>query len=227
MLESHLAGRVHLSFEDGEALGTAGALGHLRDWIAGRPVLVVNGDTWCPQSMEVLLDGWDGERIRVLVAGTRLVRGRRAGGRARCCRGATWPTSRPQPLGLTPIWLRAAEAGRVEPCGSTTGVPVGRLRHARVVPRRQPALVGRRVGDRCGRRSSTAPSSGASCGPDASVRRNEHLVDAIRADDRITVLVRCAAAVPADGLEGWTGGSRGAGRRRRRCRCRGCGGRWR
>ncbi|MBA2280763.1 MAG: NTP transferase domain-containing protein, partial [Acidimicrobiia bacterium] len=48
LLESHLHGRVHLSFEEDRALGTAGALGHLRDWIAGRPTLVVNGDAWCP-----------------------------------------------------------------------------------------------------------------------------------------------------------------------------------
>jgi MurNAc alpha-1-phosphate uridylyltransferase len=66
LLESYLAGRVHLSFEEAEPLGTAGALGLLRPWIDGRPVLVVNGDTWCPTSVSVLLDGWDGTRIRVL-----------------------------------------------------------------------------------------------------------------------------------------------------------------
>src|SRR5690242_8490235 len=41
MLENHLAGRVHLSIEEPQALGTAGALGLLRPWIAERPVLVV------------------------------------------------------------------------------------------------------------------------------------------------------------------------------------------
>src|SRR5262245_63276981 len=54
LLESHLEGQVHLSFEDERPLGTAGALGHLRDWIAGRPVLVANGDTWCPQPLDGL-----------------------------------------------------------------------------------------------------------------------------------------------------------------------------
>src|SRR5215831_32736 len=39
-LESHLTGRVHMSFEEEAALGTAGALGHMKDWISGRPVVV-------------------------------------------------------------------------------------------------------------------------------------------------------------------------------------------
>src|ERR1700694_3483902 len=67
LLESHLGGRVHLSIEEDAALGTAGGLGQLRDWIDHRPTLVVNGDTYCPSSVAPLLDGWDGERLRVLV----------------------------------------------------------------------------------------------------------------------------------------------------------------
>src|SRR2546423_2810902 len=68
-IETHLAGRVHLSIEEPEALGTAGALGQLRDWIDHRPVLVLNADTYCPSSVGLLLDGWDGVRARVLIAG--------------------------------------------------------------------------------------------------------------------------------------------------------------
>src|SRR5437763_1074951 len=60
LLESHLAGRVHLSLEEDRLLGTAGALSKLREWIAGRPVLVANGDTWGPQSMDV----WPGGFVR-------------------------------------------------------------------------------------------------------------------------------------------------------------------
>src|SRR5437016_5112837 len=67
MLESHLARKVHLSIEEPAALGTAGAIGLLREWIDHRPVIVVNGDTYCPSSVGSLLDGWDGARIRVLV----------------------------------------------------------------------------------------------------------------------------------------------------------------
>lgn len=59
---------VHLSVEGPEALGTAGAVGLLRPWIAGRDVLVVNGDAWFPGSLAPLADGWDRQRVRLLVA---------------------------------------------------------------------------------------------------------------------------------------------------------------
>src|SRR3954447_24784114 len=36
-MEARIAGRVPLSIEPDRALGTAGALSFLRDWIAGRP----------------------------------------------------------------------------------------------------------------------------------------------------------------------------------------------
>jgi NDP-sugar pyrophosphorylase family protein len=65
-LAAHLHGRVHLSLED-EPLGTAGALGNLRDWLAGRDVLVLNADAWRRDGVAELLDGWDGVRQRLLV----------------------------------------------------------------------------------------------------------------------------------------------------------------
>ena len=68
-LDVHLPDDVHRSVEEDEALGTAGALGHLRPWIDGRGVLVVNADAWCPGSLAPFVDGWDGERIRLLLAG--------------------------------------------------------------------------------------------------------------------------------------------------------------
>jgi N-acetyl-alpha-D-muramate 1-phosphate uridylyltransferase len=67
-IEAHLAGRAHVSVEEREALGTAGALGHLRPWIDGRAVVVVNADTWCPGSLDGIADGWDGERVRLALA---------------------------------------------------------------------------------------------------------------------------------------------------------------
>src|SRR3954471_155012 len=45
-LQTHIGDRAHLSIEEPEALGTAGALGQLRDWIDRRPVLVTNADAW-------------------------------------------------------------------------------------------------------------------------------------------------------------------------------------
>jgi N-acetyl-alpha-D-muramate 1-phosphate uridylyltransferase len=67
---AHLEGRAHVSVEPGaEALGTAGAVGHLGGWLAGRALVVVNGDTWSRIPLDPLLEGWDGERVRVLVLG--------------------------------------------------------------------------------------------------------------------------------------------------------------
>ena len=68
-LVEHVRGRAHVSVEPGEALGTAGGIANLRPWIDGRPVVVVNGDTWCPGGLDALVDGWDGERTRILVHG--------------------------------------------------------------------------------------------------------------------------------------------------------------
>lgn len=69
-LQDHLARHgIRMSRETGPALGTAGALAPLRDWIDGRGTVVLNGDTWCPGDLTPLVDGWDGERIRVLVVG--------------------------------------------------------------------------------------------------------------------------------------------------------------
>ncbi len=69
-LVDHLeAAGVRASVEDGPRLGTAGALGALVPWIDGRPVVVVNGDTWCPGGLAHLVAGWDGTSIRILVPG--------------------------------------------------------------------------------------------------------------------------------------------------------------
>jgi MurNAc alpha-1-phosphate uridylyltransferase len=67
-MEAHLAPRgVHLSVEEPEPLGTAGALGRLRDWIDGRRTLVHNSDAWHAADLRPFVDGWDGECIRLLV----------------------------------------------------------------------------------------------------------------------------------------------------------------
>jgi NDP-sugar pyrophosphorylase family protein len=187
-LESHLAGRVHLSFEEKEALGTAGALGHLRDWIAGRPVVVVNGDTWCPRSVDGLVDGWDGERIRILVVGTDSF------GPGVPVAGALmpWPdvTGIPaEPRGLTPIWLRAADAGRVQAVRLPEDVPwadcgtPARYLAANMLWSAGESVIGA---------GAVVEGRVERCviWPGGEVRSHEHLVDAVRADDRMTVLVR-------------------------------------
>jgi MurNAc alpha-1-phosphate uridylyltransferase len=64
VMAEHLAGRVHLSRE-ATALGTAGALGALKLWIDGRATVVTNADAYLDGSVAPILDGWDGQRIRL------------------------------------------------------------------------------------------------------------------------------------------------------------------
>lgn len=61
--------RAHLSREEPQALGTAGALAALVGWRGGRDVLVTNADVWMPDgpaAMAALAAGWDGRRCRLL-----------------------------------------------------------------------------------------------------------------------------------------------------------------
>lgn len=71
---AHVGGRAHVSVEQPEPLGTAGALGGLRGWLDGRDVLLTNADAWIVTSdgtsehaLDTLVRGWDGERCRLLV----------------------------------------------------------------------------------------------------------------------------------------------------------------
>jgi NDP-sugar pyrophosphorylase family protein len=64
-----VAGRATVSIETPEPLGTAGAVGKLRDWLAGRDVLIANADAWYdePPDVQDFVSGWHGERPRLLV----------------------------------------------------------------------------------------------------------------------------------------------------------------
>jgi MurNAc alpha-1-phosphate uridylyltransferase len=64
---AHTGDRAHLSVEPDHPLGTSGGVGNLRDWIGGRGVLVSNADAYLAGGdPRVLLDGWDGETVRLL-----------------------------------------------------------------------------------------------------------------------------------------------------------------
>lgn len=186
-LEAHLDGRVHVSVEEPEPLGTAGALGYLRDWIDGRPVVVVNGDTWCPAPLGPLLDGWDGERIRVLVAGSSVMDDRaRVAGALLAWRDVA--KLRPEPSGLWEAsWRTALAAGRLEavraaPPFVDCGTPAAYLA-ANLAASGGASVVG-----------EGAVVEGelvrSVVWPGGVVRHGEVLVDAIRADGGLTVLVR-------------------------------------
>ena len=68
-LDQEWGDAVTVSVESGEALGTAGGVARLRNWIDGRGVVVVNADTWSPTSLAPLVDGWDGHNVRIMVNG--------------------------------------------------------------------------------------------------------------------------------------------------------------
>lgn len=186
-MEAHLVGRVHLSVEEEQPLGTAGALGQLRDWLGGRAALVVNADAWCPGSLASFVEGWDGERVRLLLAGeTSLTPTSRVA-------GALMPWSTIEPLAAVPaglyeaVWARAQSDGRLEvvchdgelvDCGTPTQYLEANLTAsggASVVG--EGAVVAGRI-DRC------------VVWPDAVVRAHESLTCAIRAPELMTVLVR-------------------------------------
>jgi N-acetyl-alpha-D-muramate 1-phosphate uridylyltransferase len=60
LVAEHVGNRAHVSVEAGEALGTGGALGLLRDWIDGRAALVTNADAYLAGGLGSFAEGWDG-----------------------------------------------------------------------------------------------------------------------------------------------------------------------
>jgi NDP-sugar pyrophosphorylase family protein len=116
-LAEHLAERVHLSVEQPEELGTAGALGALRGWIDGRDVLVTNADAWLRGELGLFVDGWDRSGCRLL--GVEV--GRRADfGTMRYVGACLLPWSMvrrlsDEPSGLYEVmWRRAERESRLE-----------------------------------------------------------------------------------------------------------------
>lgn len=187
----HLAGTdVHVSEEIEEALGTAGALGRLRGWIAGHDVLVVNGDGWRPGSLDPLIEGWSGDRIRLLVVGDpeRADFGRWRFAGASLMPWADVDALAPEPAGLYEVsWREALDAGRVDlvewsgpfvDCGTPADYLAANLTASggtNVIG--EGAIVDGRV-ERC------------VVWPGAKVATGEELVDAIRAgtpDSPVTV----------------------------------------
>lgn len=188
-LQEHLDGRVHVSVEEPEALGTAGALGHLRDWIDGRAAVVVNADTWTDAPLGALVDGWDGARIRLAVAGA----GRRIARRSPRLVGAVMPWSDVAPLAADPAglwevsWQAADAAGRVEwidiaAAFADCGTPASYLAANLALSGGEPVIGAGAEVSGVVDRSVVWP--GVSVGP------TERLVEAVRYAERRTVLIR-------------------------------------
>jgi mannose-1-phosphate guanylyltransferase/MurNAc alpha-1-phosphate uridylyltransferase len=195
LLAEHLSTRhpeVHLSEEPDRPLGTAGAIGRLRAWLDGRAAVVVNGDAWTDVPLAPLLDGWDGERVRVLVPGgtdaARL-------GAATPVAGTLLPGPVAAGLGDEPsglyaeVWAPAASAGRLElvagsgrfvDCGTPASYLAANMAGSGGAP-----VVGDGAVVEAG-----AELTRTVVWPGAVVTAGEVLVDAIRADQGVTVLVR-------------------------------------
>jgi hypothetical protein len=68
LIVAAIGDRARVSVEEPEALGTAGAVGALASWLDGRAAVIANGDAYLAggDPLWQLLDGWSGERPRLL-----------------------------------------------------------------------------------------------------------------------------------------------------------------
>lgn len=191
-IAAHVRGRAYLSVEEPAALGTAGALGMLRDWIDGRDVLVVNADTYLTGNLDQLVAHWDGRNCRLLVIpatgpGDFTDRGRPVRYVGACL--LPWrlvsPLT-PEPSGLYEVlWRREADAGRVEFAAHDgtaidCGTPADYLRANMHVSGGR-SVVGA---------GATVDGTIERCvvWPDAHVASHERLVECIRAGTRTAPL---------------------------------------
>lgn len=184
---AHLEGTVHLSHEVDRPLGTAGAIGFARPWIDGRAVLVTNADAWHDADLAAFVEGWDGERIRLLLAGDDRFepRSRVVASILPADAVASLPTD---PSGLYEVcWRDAAAAGRLDVARYDgpfvdCGTPADYLR-ANLLASGGESVVHPRAQVAGTLERSVVWDTGL-------VDAGEHLVDAIRIGYRLTVLVR-------------------------------------
>ncbi|MFY1686963.1 nucleotidyltransferase family protein [Plantactinospora sp. WMMB782] len=208
----HVGGRAALSVEPGDPLGTTGGVANLRRWIDGRGVLVGNADAYlaAPDAspgpdVAALLAGWDGRTVRLL--GQPVDGPPQPGdfGRHRFAGFSLLPWSRVHDLPVEPtelvhtVWRPAEAAGELEVVEFSgryldTGTPADYLAAnlhaagggslldptAEVTGGHRAAVVGagavvRGTLDRC------------VVWPGGLVRADEHLTDAIRVGDTLTV----------------------------------------
>jgi len=198
-LEAHPG--VHVSVEDSQALGTAGAIGNLTQWIDGRPVLVVNADTVHSADLVGFVNDWDGKSIRLLTP-TAGPFGPRSAVVASLLPAASVAGLSASPSGLWEVlWRDAVASGNLETVHHLgevldCGTPAQYLR-ANMATARVESLIGEGAVV-AGEVEQSVVGAGAQVlgsvtrsvvWPGSVVESGEHLVDAIRAD-RLTILIR-------------------------------------
>jgi hypothetical protein len=190
LVVAHLAGRAHVSVEQPVPLGTAGALGRLRPWLAGRDVLLTNSDAYLPGGLAELVRGWDRERCRLLVrplpegvAGDFDVAGPPVRYVGACLLPWRLVASLPaEPSGLYEVlWRGEAAAGRLDLAPTTAtavdcGTPADYLAANLHASQGRPVVGAGAVVE--GTRDRCVVWDGAYVGPD------EHLVQVVRAGTR-------------------------------------------
>lgn len=200
----HLGDRVHVSVEADQPLGTAGALGKLRGWIDGRGVVVANCDAYLrPDDVAAVVAGWDGRVVRVLGVPTAPDDPNRFGGH-QFAGVSLLPWDRvkelpAEPASLVRVW-RAAEAdGALEIVAYQgmyldTGTPRDYL-----AANLDAAGAGNLIAPSAtvtGRCECSVVGAGARVDgdltrsvvwPGGRVAAGEHLVDAVRAGDGLTI----------------------------------------
>ncbi len=187
-MTEHLTSGVRLSYESPEAMGTAGALGVLRPWIAGRATIVTNADAYLAGSWEPLLAGWDGSSIRLGVVAD-IVRPD-FDGRWRYAGMCAMPWAdvaelQAEPTGLYEVsWRAALAAGRLElvalegpfvDCGTPADYLAANMLASGGTTVVGTGAVVEGVAERC------------VLWPGARVAADERLVDAIRTASGLTV----------------------------------------
>jgi N-acetyl-alpha-D-muramate 1-phosphate uridylyltransferase len=202
---THIGTRAHLSVEADGPLGTAGALGQLRDWIDGRGVLVANADAYLsPDDVGGFVDGWDGRTVRLLGVPTTPDDVNRFGAH-KFAGMSLLPWHRVKDLPAEPsalvgtVWRPAESAGELEvvPYDGMyldTGTPADYLA-ANLDAAGEGNLVapGATVTGRCERSVVGAGAMVAGdltrsvVWPGGRVEAGEHLVDAVRAGADLTV----------------------------------------
>jgi hypothetical protein len=205
---AHVKGRTHVSVELDGPLGTSGGVGRLRDWIDGRGVLVGNADAYLSdprrepgKDIAALLDGWDGDTVRMLTRPTGP--GQTGGFSGRRFAGFSllpWSTVRgltdsPGDLVRT-AWRPAEAAGRLELIGFDgayidTGTPADYLAanlHGGPVVDPGATVTGTCTGSVVGA-GAVVHGSVTRCvvWPGAVVAQGEKLVDVVRAGTDVTV----------------------------------------